>query len=348
MHVFLYEWITGGGLVEQASPLPSSLLAEGAAMISALAADFAAIPGCRVEVLRDARLHALPLAGCAVTEIHSTADLRTEFARLAGRADYSLVIAPEFDDILRQTVQWVREAGGRSLNAADEFIALAANKHRTAEALRAAGVPAPAGRLLEADEEKLPADFSYPGVLKPVDGAGSQHTLLVEGPGDEPPPYPFPRRLEQFVPGRAASVAALCGGTGVTLLPPCWQHLSGDGRFAYGGGSLIQEAPLADRATALAAGALQALLPAHGYVGIDLVLGEDPRGDDDAVIEVNPRLTTSYVGLRAAIQQNLATAMIDAAEGRPIEWTSTGASVEFLASGETWIRSNRPFAASAP
>ena len=61
MHVFLYEWITGGALVDEAGRLPASMLAEGSAMIQALAADFAAIEGCRVSVFRDIRLTDLPL-----------------------------------------------------------------------------------------------------------------------------------------------------------------------------------------------------------------------------------------------------------------------------------------------
>ena len=42
MHIFLYEWATGGGLVEEPGPLPASLVREGAAMIGALAADLRA------------------------------------------------------------------------------------------------------------------------------------------------------------------------------------------------------------------------------------------------------------------------------------------------------------------
>ncbi|HEX5497861.1 MAG TPA: hypothetical protein VFX03_01485, partial [Thermomicrobiales bacterium] len=47
-----------------------------------------------------------------------------------------------------------------------------------------------------------------------------------------------------------------------------------------------------------------------------LVLGERCDGADDVVIEINPRLTTSYIGLRAACEQNLAGAMLDLAAGR--------------------------------
>ena len=68
------------------------------------------------------------------------------------------------------------------------------------------------------------------------------------------------------------------------------------------------------------------------------MLGRDPHGGEDAVIEVNPRLTTSYVGLRAAAKTNLAEAMWHVAQGnctsvefaeRPIEFDSAG-NVSFM------------------
>jgi tyramine---L-glutamate ligase len=51
------------------------------------------------------------------------------------------------------------------------------------------------------------------------------------------------------------------------------------------------------------------------------------------VIEVNPRLTTSYVGLRAAAKTNLAVAMIRVAEGdvSPVDFLTR--SLEFDAFG---------------
>jgi predicted ATP-grasp superfamily ATP-dependent carboligase len=339
MHIFLYEWVTGGGLVDSTARLPESLLAEGSAMISALGADFAALPATEVTVLRDARLTEPSLPGCRVFEVHSSTDRREEFDRAAAEADWSLVVAPEFDGQLRAAVADVRAVGGRSLNASDEFIALTADKHRTAERLRAAGVAAPFGVVIEADDEKLPVDFEYPAVLKPLDGAGSQHTLLIDGPADEPAPYPWKRRLEHFYPGRATSVAILCGAGSCTPLPACWQRLSTDGRFTYRGGGVIREHDLADRASKLAMRALQALPPAHGYVGVDLVLGDSEDGGADAVIEINPRLTTSYVGLRAMLQENIAAMMLSAVSGgQSLRITKTDAPVEFSADGAVWLR----------
>ena len=44
MQIFVYELISGGGLLGAADPLPEGLLREGAAMRAALVADFAALP----------------------------------------------------------------------------------------------------------------------------------------------------------------------------------------------------------------------------------------------------------------------------------------------------------------
>ncbi len=333
MHFFLYEWVTGGGLVEEPGPLPGSLLTEGAAMLTALAADFLAIDGGRVSVLRDIRADDLVLPGCEAVEVHSREHQREEFAQLAAEADHTLVIAPEIDNVLLQSNVMAREAGGRLLAAEDPFVELASDKHLTAERLAKAGVPVPEAILLEADHERLPADFSYPAVLKPVHGAGSQHTMLVASARDETPPYCWPRRLERFYAGIAASVSFLCGPAHRVPLPACRQHLAGDGRFTYTGGSRLLESELARRATALADRALEALPPALGYVGVDLVLGKSADGCEDVVVEVNPRLTTSYVGLRAIAQDNLAAAMLENAAGRVVSPRFSDHAIEFFSDG---------------
>jgi predicted ATP-grasp superfamily ATP-dependent carboligase len=64
-----------------------------------------------------------------------------------------------------------------------------------------------------------------------------------------------------------------------------------------------------------------------------LVLGDDPFGDQDVVIEVNPRVTTSYVGLRAAAESNLAAAMLALVEDRAPDLRYSPESLEFDADG---------------
>jgi predicted ATP-grasp superfamily ATP-dependent carboligase len=66
---------------------------------------------------------------------------------------------------------------------------------------------------------------------------------------------------------------------------------------------------------------------------VDVVLGREPDGSGDAVIEVNPRLTTSYVGLRAAVRTNLADAMSKAARGDCVRIELSDQRLEFDTQG---------------
>lgn len=334
MHIFLHEWITGGGLVEHDGQLPTSLFVEGDAMVQALACDFAAIDGVEVSLLRDIRLDPVPFSGCKVAEVHSRQHFEAEFAEAIAHSDYTLIIAPEFDDVLLKTLEMARSGQASVLGCSAEFVSLTGNKHRTALHLESAGLPVPHAVLLEADEDKLPHDFPYPAVLKPVTGAGSQHTLLVEGSSDEPPPSPWPQRLEQYCPGTPASVLCLCGPARSLFLPPCEQILSRDGRFNYRGGAIVSQPALAERGALLARRTLESLPPALGFVGVDMVLGDDPSGGQDFVIEVNPRLTTSYVGLRKATADNIAYAMLQIAFGRDFELEFLTEELSFTNTGQ--------------
>ena len=134
--------------------------------------------------------------------------------------------------------------------------------------------------------------------------------------------------------GRAASVAFLIGPGRRLALPAAAQHLSTDGRFRYQGGSLPLPPALADRATRIAVRAVDVVEGLQGYVGVDVVLGPSADGGDDSVIEINPRLTTSYVGLRALARFNLAEAMLAVAAGEPPPaWDWQGGPVEFTSDG---------------
>jgi predicted ATP-grasp superfamily ATP-dependent carboligase len=99
------------------------------------------------------------------------------------------------------------------------------------------------------------------------------------------------------------------------VLPSGRQRLTADGRFRYLGGELPLPTDWHRRAEQLAQAVLAALPATTGYIGIDLVLGHACDGRHDVVIEVNPRLTTSYVGLRKIARGNLAAAMLQIAGG---------------------------------
>jgi len=281
--IFLYEHVTAVGTRD------SSLYREGRAMRDAIAADLLAIPGIDVHILESASVD--------------------EFKKRAQRSDWSLIIAPETDGILETCCTRVQKAGGRLLGPSPEAIRLAADKWALARHFNEHGIPTP--RSVRLGDESL----AYPFVLKPRDGAGSQSTYLVTDKASEQAALSqvdaANTLTQEFSLGNAGSVAVLCGPGETRAMQPCSQRLSADGRFQYEGG----QTPIrhADRAASLAVRAVRTVDGLLGYVGVDLVLGEH-----DVVIEINPRLTTSYIGLRQAADFNIAEAMLQIAEGRPV------------------------------
>jgi hypothetical protein len=333
MRIFLYEHT----ISEEARPDGQSLRTEGRAMLDALDADFRHLPGVTVDTL-----------------FSTDRDL---FLRLARAADFTLVIAPEFDDLLETRNRWVEEAGGRLLGCAPAAVRLCGDKLALAAHLRQLGVPTPpTRRASEGDPSAADAASGlspsiFPLVWKPRHGAGSVATFLVQSEAElrrcaaqaAAEGWKGEALLQPFVPGRACSVAFLLGPGQAVPLPLCAQHLSANGRFRYQGGAVPLPADLARRAVQVARSAVDAVPGLLGYVGVDVVLGEAADGSKDWVIEINPRLTTSYVGLRALAESNLAEAMLRIAAGQPappLRWRA--GSIDFQADGRVTYRSSSP------
>jgi predicted ATP-grasp superfamily ATP-dependent carboligase len=301
MRVLIYEHFTAQGIGREPSSPDHSFFREGRAMCDAVAADFRRVEGLQVHIFPD---------GPDLND-------RSSFSAAVNGADRTLIIAPESDHVLSSWCGEVRQ--GRLLGPSDEAIMLTSDKLRLAEHWREHGVPTPA----TTDREPTACDL-YPLVWKPRDGAGSVATFRLDSAADvararatrSAEGHTGAMILQEFVAGRAASVAFLCGPAGNVPLAPCVQSLSDDGRFKYRGGELPIPDELARRAVALAQRALDCVPGLLGYVGVDLVLGETSEGD--RAIEINPRLTTSYVGLRALADFNMAEAMFAAAEGSPL------------------------------
>ena len=331
MQILLYEFVTGGGWwsVDAARPPAGSLLAEGRAMIRALAEDFARLPGVEVVTSRDARLPEFHPSGCRVDILKSAAAEWNWLASHSARADGTLLIAPETGGSLLRRCRLVEEAGGRLLSPSAAVVEIAGNKQATADWLARCGVPTPCGDLTTE-----PRAARFPVVVKPLDGCGSQGVRLIASAAEFPScAAGEPLRIEEFVPGLAASASVLCGPGGSYVLPACEQRLSADGAFTYMGGRLPLATELAARAQRLALAAAEALPQPRGYLGVDLVLGAAADGSGDRVIEINPRLTTSYVGLRALSIRNLAAAMLEVLAGDAPDMRFADRSIEFTSDG---------------
>ena len=118
--------------------------------------------------------------------------------------------------------------------------------------------------------------------------------------------------LQKFVRGTHASVSLVADGRQrAVALAVNGQTIRGSHSFSYRGGETPLRHRHAARAADLAVAACQAIPGLRGYVGVDVVLSEAGA----VVIEINPRLTTAYVGLRQVVEQNVAALIVDACAG---------------------------------
>ena len=279
--------------------------AEGGAMRDAVATDLRRLPGVSVEVV----------------------ERRRDFLSVLRRADAALVIAPEENGILEGLARTVVREGRLLLGPAPEAVRLMADKLATARCLEAAGVLTPRTEAVRfgTARERLRAR-ALPFVVKPRDGCGCRGVVLVRRRREITGAIRAVRRatrradflVQDHVAGESASVSVIAS-SGLPLTLGLNRQGIRAGRFpAYEGGETAYRHPLAPRAVETARAAMVAIAAAcpgtRGYAGVDLVLGDEGA----TVLEINPRLTTSYVGLRHAFGANLAGLIVAAALGRPL------------------------------
>lgn len=312
MKIFVYEFVTGGGLAGQ--PLPS-FWPEGELIWQALINDLISLEGVEVLTLRDDRL-ALPdwpdLPNLVVT-VTNAERFANDFRHCLTMADAVWPVAPEEEGILECLNRDILCAGKRLLGCLPTAIGVTASKASTARHLAVAGinvVPTYSAPFLMIEEGSV--------VAKPDDGAGCQETLFFTNL-DEAKSWAMQQEskgfiFQPYVGGQVLSLSLLCCEGRAQLLTVNCQHIDlQDDQFRFDGVTVNALADENGVYASLAAQVAASLPGLWGYVGIDLI--ETPSGP--CVLEVNPRLTLSYAGLRAALDCNPAERVLLLPEMRP-------------------------------
>ena len=357
MRILVYEFASGGGLAGR--DVPASLVREGSAMRAALVGDLLAIGTHEIVTTSDARsVGELPHGVEIVTLQRSLPPLCSEVSPAAkspstlrrslqaplldsviADVDAVWLIAPETDGCLEQLAMQVERHGTMLVGPAAAAIAAASNKAQFASRLALVGIRHPkTWSVAGASRAEAAAnELGYPVVVKPVRGAGSCGVCVAQDAfelrhavdaardagGDEV-------LVQEYMHGAAASVSLLTNGRDAVPLTVNAQTIASPPSFEYLGGQTPFEHPRAALAVAAALDTCRAVAGLRGFVGVDVVLTET----DAVVIELNPRLTTAYLGVRAAIDENVAALALAACGGdlpaqprprRQVRFTAGGA-----------------------
>lgn len=306
MRLLVYEHVTGGGMLSQ-SP-PASLVREADLMLRALLRDFANQP-VTLLTTRDPRLP--PLEGVATLVPTAQEDGAALFSRALDQVDAAWPTAPETDGTLEFLARLTLARGRVLVGCRPDAIAVAASKARTAATLAAAGIPAVPTFT---SPDQFP-DWPGPWVVKPDDGAGSDDTRRVAdwtAARMRLAARPGHYVAQPWLAGVPLSLSLLCQDAGTELLAVNRQRVTiAEGVVRLDGLEVNAEADADGRHLALALRIREALPGLLGYVGVDLLATEE----GPVVLEINPRLTTSYCALRAARGVNVGARALAAAVG---------------------------------
>ncbi|MCX8150277.1 MAG: ATP-grasp domain-containing protein [Candidatus Bathyarchaeota archaeon] len=324
MHILLYEHISSGGLAGE--DLSASVLCEGFAMLNTAAADFQAA-GHSVTALVDSRLvaYGTPLKTKNVLVVSTKEAAKQTLLKAANEANAALVIAPESDKILSSIVRQLEDAGLQSLNCSPAAIEKVANKSILKTYTEELGLPIPETLILSTRDTPqkiattIKRNLQFPVVFKPSEGTSCSGLSIVNSSSQIVTAINKIKKasankhfiVQQFVEGVPASVSVISNGHQALPISLNRQSLIlevPEGDSMYSGGELPLESDLKEKAYCAAKKIVESIDGLKGYIGVDLILTSNTA----LIVDVNPRLTTSYVGLQKIARFNIAQAILDA------------------------------------
>ncbi|MDP3776743.1 ATP-grasp domain-containing protein [Methylotenera sp.] len=317
--ILVCEFITSGGLSAEA--LPESLVNEGSLMRDALLNHLAEMSQFEIVTLHDARLAPSPLASHSI-EV-GTGQFHHVFSEALATVELVWLIAPETNGVLLELSELCyarHEKGTLFLGCGFDSMLIGTSKTICCEALQQANIytlPVYAGEDLMQDKYQVPnAHDIKQWVAKPEDGAGCEGIRLFASLDDLKVWIAQDERYlsylaQPYQAGVAASFSMLCRNGKAWLLSCNEQHIEHDGcHFKLTGITINGMSTYWQRFETIARKIAKMLPDALGYIGVDVIIDTDNESKI-YVVEINPRLTTSYVGLEQALDYNPAKLILD-------------------------------------
>ncbi|MDD1676531.1 MAG: ATP-grasp domain-containing protein, partial [Methanomicrobiales archaeon] len=213
------------------------------------------------------------------------------------------------------------ENATHNLGCGSTNAALCANKRLTSRILTSHGIPVP------------PAGTGNVRVLKPARGCGACGVRLTDAPPAED------EIAQQFIHGDHLSVSLI----GSRIVGEACLYYSGNpptvlalnrqdivlrnGKFSYLGGWTPVDHPRREEIVDVACRAVT-VMGCQGYAGVDVIVGEKVY-----VVDINPRITTSLVGIAHVMDEEIADLLIRASKGETLHPVHLHGQVHFTTNG---------------
>ncbi len=318
MRILVFEFISGGGLIEQS--LPESLLQEGLLMRNALLDDLRSITDVALLILQDERIvldESRQNKRWQYFTISHGIELQTLLSALQDTYDVVWLIAPESDGVLAFWCHFFIQQGKALATSALSAVEICADKFRTYILLQNADIPCvPSCLINQANiqnhnliQKIIAPSNAAKAILKVNNSVGCDGVYLFESELDlqniglklkQNGQYIF----QPYIAGKVLSLSCLFYLGKAYFICCNEQHMRIEKQqfelLACTVNVQTKNALIYQKLCQQIAGVIPELF---GYVGIDFiqtVVGEN------LILEINPRLTTSYVGIGEALGINVA------------------------------------------
>ena len=306
MKILILEYITAVGIDDP------SLWSEGQAMLDGFLADFKDknadyLISSAQSISKDGYCNHVMLEG----------ELMDWLGKNISNYDACLVIAPEEDFILYDITNFIEKRGVNVIGSSSDAVMTCSDKFKMYESLKDS-VPIIETEKVFFNDLNSYKTFNNKKILKPADGVSCSGVHVVSS-NDEMKkaaslietnlPYFI---IQNFIEGTSASVSLISNGRKAVPLSLNLQdiHFSDEG-INYNGGRVPLTHKLEDEAKQVAKRAVESIDGLKGYVGVDVILGDEVH-----LVEINSRITTPYVALRDLLNFNLGELILDSMDGK--------------------------------
>lgn len=227
-----------------------------------------------------------------------------------------LVIAPEENFILYNITKFIEDKGIDVIGSSSNAVMACSDKFKMYEALKDK-VPVIETEKIFFDEIDKYNHFNKKKVVKPADGVSCSGVMIINNLEELKKatsmletnlPYFI---LQDFIEGTTTSVSIISNGKKAVPLSLNFQDIQFlEEGINYNGGQVPLDHELVNDAKAVAKKAVESIDGLKGYVGVDMILGNEVN-----VVEINSRITTPYIALKDILDFNLAEAIIDSIWG---------------------------------
>jgi predicted ATP-grasp superfamily ATP-dependent carboligase len=322
MKLFVYEHITSGALSEQR--LPDSLTHEGNAMLISVLHDCADLDGVYLSTMRDKRLPALALFDDISQHLCHLVSTPVQYAQswqdCLDKADTVLIIAPETDNVLTDLQQLVLAANKCIIGCQPDAIRLTSHKDKCNQHLIKHNIPA-IKTTLASDWPTQSFTSSSGFVLKPIDGAGCIDTYqfndseaLEQHLTTQTLATLTHAIIQPYLQGISISLSLLASHDDIEVLAINRQHLRlSQQKLTLTSCTINAHDAIPftlEQAHQLAQQIHTAISGLWGHIGIDLILMDDLA----YVVDINPRVTSSYLALSDSLNLNPMSRLFDMKE----------------------------------